>query len=78
MAVPKTKMYIHIVSHFSIQFYNLVTHMTDMYMTIQIEHNIFVIYTVIYFYLNFHPKEESTALSCSFGILVYLSQVGSM
>jgi hypothetical protein len=32
--------------------------MTDMYLTIQIQHK-----AVVYFTLNFHPKKESTALT---------------
>jgi hypothetical protein len=37
---------------------NVVIHMTDMYKTFQIQHNI-----VVYLTFNFHPKGESTALS---------------
>jgi hypothetical protein len=59
-------MYIHIVSQFAINpaytilnSCNFVIHMTDMYLTIKIQHK-----TVVYLTLNFHPKGESTALIC--------------
>jgi hypothetical protein len=58
-------MYIHLVSQFAmtpvytlLNSCNFVIHMTDMYWTIQIQHN-----AVVYLTLNFHPKGESTALT---------------
>jgi hypothetical protein len=57
-------MYIHIVGQFAIKpaytilnSCNLFIHMTDMYLTIQIQHD-----TVVYLNLSVHPKGESTAL----------------
>jgi hypothetical protein len=61
-------MYIHIGSQFAIKpVYtilnrcNYVMHMADMYLTIQLQHN-----TVVHLTLNFHPKGESSALTCFF------------
>jgi hypothetical protein len=63
-------MCIHIVSQFAIKpvyttlnNYNFVIHLTDMYLTIQIQHN-----TLVYLTLNFHPKGESVALTKIFHI----------
>jgi hypothetical protein len=57
-------MYIHIVSQCAIKRVyttlnscNVVLHMTDMYLTIQIQHN-----TVEYLTLKFHPEGDSIAL----------------